>query len=99
MGVRRRRRVASLAALSRWRRRCSPEPRRRRAVVVARRRRVAGGARTDLPDSVRQVSTVADVVAALDGLYDPARAEAWDAVGLVCGDPEAEVRRAFRSIR
>ena len=65
-----------------------------RAAVTSR----AGGARTDLPDSVRQVSTVADVVAALDGLYDPARAEAWDAVGLVCGDPEAEVRRVLFAV-
>ncbi len=34
-----------------------------------------------------------DVVAALDQLYDPATAESWDAVGLVCGDPGAPVRR------
>ena len=63
-----------------------------RAAPYKRRHRVL---RPDLPDSVRQVSTVADVVAALDGLYDPARAEAWDAVGLVCGDPGAEVRRVL----
>ncbi len=36
---------------------------------------------------------LADVVAALDALYDPRRAEPWDAVGLVCGDPAQEVRR------
>jgi len=37
--------------------------------------------------------TVADVVAAVHRRYDPARAESWDAVGLVCGDPDAPVRR------
>jgi dinuclear metal center YbgI/SA1388 family protein len=44
------------------------------------------------------VPTVSDVVAALDGLYDPARAEAWDAIGLVCGDPDAEVRRVLFAV-
>jgi dinuclear metal center YbgI/SA1388 family protein len=39
--------------------------------------------------------TVADVVAALDRLYPPDLAEPWDAVGLVCGEPTAEVRRAY----
>jgi dinuclear metal center YbgI/SA1388 family protein len=34
-----------------------------------------------------------DVVAALDELYPPAWAAPWDAVGLVCGDPDAPVRR------
>ena len=37
--------------------------------------------------------TVKDVVAVLEATYDPAWAESWDAVGLVCGDPNAEVRR------
>src|SRR5258708_2241873 len=36
---------------------------------------------------------LADVVAALEALYDPRRAEPWDAVGLVCGDPAQEGRR------
>jgi dinuclear metal center YbgI/SA1388 family protein len=44
------------------------------------------------------VPTVADVVVALDRLYDPARAEPWDAVGLVCGDPDAEVRRVLFAV-
>lgn len=43
-------------------------------------------------------ASVADVVAALDGLYDPAWAEPWDAVGLVCGDPEAPVRRVLFAV-
>jgi dinuclear metal center YbgI/SA1388 family protein len=34
-----------------------------------------------------------EVVGVLDDLYAPALAEPWDAVGLVCGDPAAPVRR------
>ena len=34
---------------------------------------------------------LSDVTALLDGWYDPAWAEAWDAVGLVCGDPDQPV--------
>ncbi|NHD18575.1 MULTISPECIES: Nif3-like dinuclear metal center hexameric protein [unclassified Actinopolyspora] len=36
---------------------------------------------------------IEDVVGALETSYPPDRAESWDAVGLVCGDPAAEVRR------
>ncbi|GAA2077007.1 Nif3-like dinuclear metal center hexameric protein [Aeromicrobium tamlense] len=32
-----------------------------------------------------------DVIAVLDGLYDPRWADDWDAVGTVAGDPDAEV--------
>lgn len=39
-----------------------------------------------------------DVVAALDGLYPPDLAEDWDAVGLVCGDPSAEVNRVLLAV-
>lgn len=39
------------------------------------------------------VPTLADVVAVLERTYDPAWAQSWDAVGLVCGDPDAPVRR------
>lgn len=35
------------------------------------------------------------VVAALDARYEPAWAEPWDAVGLVCGDPDMEIRRVL----
>ncbi len=42
--------------------------------------------------------TVADVVAAVHGRYDPAWAEPWDAVGLVCGDPDAPVRRILLAV-
>ncbi len=34
-----------------------------------------------------------EVLAALDARYDPALAESWDAVGLVCGDPDEPVER------
>jgi dinuclear metal center YbgI/SA1388 family protein len=37
------------------------------------------------------MATVADVVAALERRYDPAWAQDWDSVGLVCGDPNAAV--------
>jgi dinuclear metal center YbgI/SA1388 family protein len=42
--------------------------------------------------------TVADVVALLDGWYDPAWAEDWDAVGLVCGDPEQPVDKVLFAV-
>ncbi|CCG02902.1 Nif3-like dinuclear metal center hexameric protein [Blastococcus saxobsidens] len=38
------------------------------------------------------------VLAALDARYDPALAESWDAVGLVCGDPAEEVRRVVFAV-
>jgi len=41
------------------------------------------------------VPRLSDVVAALDRLYDPARAESWDAVGLVCGDPDGQISRVL----
>lgn len=34
---------------------------------------------------------LAELIAALDSWFDPASAEAWDAVGLVCGDPDEPV--------
>ncbi len=36
---------------------------------------------------------LADIVAALEAAYPPRLAEDWDAVGLVCGDPQALVSR------
>lgn len=41
---------------------------------------------------------LADVAAVLEQLYDPRWAESWDAVGLVAGDPEAEVRRVLFAV-
>ena len=42
--------------------------------------------------------TVADVVSVLERMYDPAWARDWDAVGLVCGDPQAPVRRMLLAV-
>jgi dinuclear metal center YbgI/SA1388 family protein len=43
-------------------------------------------------DAVPNLSSVRDVVRILDRVYDPSWAEPWDAVGLVCGDPNDPVR-------
>ncbi|WP_180339669.1 Nif3-like dinuclear metal center hexameric protein [Corynebacterium tapiri] len=39
------------------------------------------------------MTTVEDVVQTLEAAYPPHLAESWDAVGLVCGDPKAEVTK------
>lgn len=44
------------------------------------------------------MTTLADVTALLARRYDPAWAESWDAVGLVCGDPDASVERVHFAI-
>ncbi|MFF7459306.1 Nif3-like dinuclear metal center hexameric protein [Kitasatospora sp. NPDC008115] len=41
---------------------------------------------------------LSDVITALEELYPPRWAESWDAVGLVCGDPQAEVRRVLFAV-
>jgi len=41
------------------------------------------------------VTTVGDVVEVLERAYPPDLAESWDAVGLVCGDPDERVRRVL----
>jgi dinuclear metal center YbgI/SA1388 family protein len=41
---------------------------------------------------------LSDVVALLERWYPPAHAEDWDAVGLICGDPEADVRRILLAV-
>ena len=41
---------------------------------------------------------LSDITALLDGWYDPAWAEPWDRVGLVCGDPAQEVRRVLFAV-
>ncbi|GAB3436941.1 Nif3-like dinuclear metal center hexameric protein [Flindersiella endophytica] len=38
------------------------------------------------------------VIEVLDELYDPRTAQSWDAVGLVCGDPDAEVGRVLFAV-
>jgi dinuclear metal center YbgI/SA1388 family protein len=41
---------------------------------------------------------LADVVAELERMYDPSWARDWDAVGLVCGEPAAPVRRVLLAV-
>lgn len=41
---------------------------------------------------------LSDVIAVADRLWDPAWAESWDAVGLVCGDPAAPVHRIHLAV-
>lgn len=41
---------------------------------------------------------LAEIVALVEGWYPPHRAEEWDAVGLVCGDPDADVRRVLLAV-
>ncbi|MDT0306093.1 Nif3-like dinuclear metal center hexameric protein [Streptomyces sp. DSM 44917] len=41
---------------------------------------------------------LSDVTAALDALWPRERAEDWDAVGPVCGDPDAEVTRVLFAV-
>jgi dinuclear metal center YbgI/SA1388 family protein len=47
---------------------------------------------------VTRTPTVADVQTVLDAIYDPRRAEEWDAVGLVAGDPNAPVRKILFAV-
>jgi dinuclear metal center YbgI/SA1388 family protein len=44
------------------------------------------------------VPRLADLIAVLDGWFDPRWAEAWDAVGLVCGDPDEPVERMLLAV-
>lgn len=41
---------------------------------------------------------LADVIALVEGWYPPHRAEEWDSVGLVCGDPDAEVETILLAV-
>lgn len=41
------------------------------------------------------MTTVGEIVAVLEAAYPPALAESWDAVGLVCGDPDEAVDRVL----
>jgi putative NIF3 family GTP cyclohydrolase 1 type 2 len=42
--------------------------------------------------------TLADVVGIFEDRYDPAWAQEWDAVGLVCGDPDEPVSRVLFAV-
>jgi len=57
---------------------------------------MACGARTE--GSLSSVPRLSEVIAALDALWPPARAEQWDAVGTVCGDPDAEITRVLFAV-
>ena len=39
-----------------------------------------------------------NVIERLDQMYDPSWADEWDAVGLVCGDPEQQVRKILFAV-
>ncbi|RNL64354.1 Nif3-like dinuclear metal center hexameric protein [Nocardioides marmoriginsengisoli] len=41
---------------------------------------------------------LADVISQVEAWYPPHRADDWDAVGLVCGDPDADVRRVLLAV-
>lgn len=41
---------------------------------------------------------LADVLSVVEGWYPPHRADEWDRVGLVCGDPAADVRRVLLAV-
>jgi dinuclear metal center YbgI/SA1388 family protein len=45
-----------------------------------------------------QPATLGQVVDVLERMYDPSWARDWDAVGLVCGDPSAPVRRVLLAV-
>jgi dinuclear metal center YbgI/SA1388 family protein len=44
------------------------------------------------------VPTLADLRGVLDAWFDPRWAEPWDAVGLVCGDPDEDVTRVLLAV-
>jgi dinuclear metal center YbgI/SA1388 family protein len=50
-----------------------------------------------VPDGAGGVR-LGDVVDVLQRRYDPALAASWDAIGLVCGDPDALVRRVLFAV-
>jgi dinuclear metal center YbgI/SA1388 family protein len=53
---------------------------------------------TQPSSSQAEVPSLSEVVAAIEDLYPPAWAEPWDAVGLVCGDPQAPVRTVLVAV-
>jgi dinuclear metal center YbgI/SA1388 family protein len=56
---------------------------------------VGGAGRTG---SLSTVPRLSEVLATLDVLWPPERAEHWDAVGTVCGDPDATVTRVLIAV-
>ena len=50
------------------------------------------------PSPAGPAPTLARVVDVLESVYPPTTAQAWDAVGLVCGDPDQPVRRVLLAV-
>jgi dinuclear metal center YbgI/SA1388 family protein len=50
------------------------------------------------PDSSPTMPTLRQVVEVFDELYDPSWAADWDAVGLVCGDPDVPIARVLFAV-
>ena len=50
------------------------------------------------PGSLSFVPRLSEVIAALDDLWPSERAESWDAVGTVVGDPDQEVSRVLFAV-
>jgi dinuclear metal center YbgI/SA1388 family protein len=61
---------------------------------AADERPIVDGSLRDVPLAV----PLSDVTAFFDAVYDPAWAESWDAVGLVCGDPGRPVERVMFAV-
>ena len=56
------------------------------------------GRRHSAPYGGAVTARLADVIAVLERLYPASLAQDWDAVGLVCGDPQAPVRRVLLAV-
>ena len=48
-------------------------------------------------DNLRDVR-LSELIQVIEARFDPSWAESWDAVGLVCGDPDAEVTSALLAV-
>jgi len=51
-----------------------------------------------MADEQMRQATVGDVVRVVHRRYDPATAEDWDTVGLICGDPDLPVRSVLLAV-
>src|SRR5690348_16318890 len=60
--------------------------------------RPRSGSRAWFETTLTGMPTMSDVVVALDTLYDPRWADEWDAVGMVVGDPAAEVAKVLFAV-
>ena len=78
-------------------RRAGPD-RHRQAAEVQAAGAVLGGPRPAGQLKPRDVPTLSSLVDLLHGWYPPATADSWDAVGLVAGDPEQDVRKVLFAV-